>query len=779
MKARFLSSAAFAAACLVAGPALAQDAATDDSQLQDIVVTAQKRSESAQDIPVVVTAVSGDVLARSGVKDLVQAATLIPGIVFSRAPDDGLAMTFRGLGTVARSQAFELSEALFIDGVFMGKGRMYTTSFFDVDRMEFIKGTQSTLLGKNASLGAISVVTKQPGDTMSIEARAGYEVERGGYTLDAAATAPLASNVSLRIAGHYNNLQGWVRNDVTRNWGRQQKDLGLRGTLRADLTDALHLTASYQYADNRQIGASYQLVVDDPVVRAAFPTDIFGDAKLDRHTSQFTTGTGNGDTFHGNKSHIASLKGELEIGDHTLVSQTAYLRYKTHYLDDFDFSPTDEVNFQRDERYHQFTQELRIQSPTGNAFEYMAGVYFLSARWHSIEDQQWAAQGIPPQIDGVWQLFNGGFTNDFIQKSKTYSAFASGAYHITEGLRLAGGVRWTRETKDILSGRTPDAGPLTIWNTIANPPFDPTPLSHKSNFFDGNVSLQYDFTRDVMGFVAFGHGSKSGGFVETNTIAVPPFLLVDGKVPAALVAAGSAIKDEYTRTWEAGFKTTLLDRRLRFNITGFYTKVKNFQDTVFTGGPLGFITFNGPAKTKGVEIETAFQISHQFRLDGGFTYADATGEIQPIDPATSAPAVDGSGNPILGWYRRSQAPKIVFNAGANFNTPITNSLNLELGANVRHRSSMYNQRQELFPSEKLTTLNLSAGISAADDTWGIEIAARNVTNELVQDFASPSVDPVPGVFGAYLAGASDHGERTRQVLTRDRPDNEELVRPDG
>ena len=106
----------------------------------------------------------------------------------------------------------------------------------------------------------------------------------------------------------------------------------------------------------------------------------------------------------------------------------------------------------------------------------------------------------------------------------------------------------------------------------------------------------------------------------------------------------------------------------------------------------------------------------------------------------------------------------MFNAGANFNTPITNSLNLELGANVRHRSSMYNQRQELFPSEKLTTLNLSAGISAADDTWGIEIAARNVTNELVQDFASPSVDPVPGVFGAYLAGASE--ARTITVSAR-------------
>jgi len=549
--------------------------------------------------------------------------------------------------------------------------------------------------------------------------------------------------------------------------GRQQKDLGLRATLRADLTEALTVTASYQYADNRQIGASYQLVIDDDALRAAFPTEIFGDADFDRKTSQLTSQTDNGDTFHGNKSHIASLKAEVDLGGPTLVSQTAYLRYKTHYVDDFDFSPTDNVNFLRDEKYRQFTQELRIQSPSGDALSYMAGVYFLSSRWHSIEDQQWASPGIPPEIDGVWQLFNGGYTNDFLQKSKTWSAFASGAYTLAPGLKLAGGIRWTRETKDIVSGRAPDAGdPLTLWNTIANPPFDPTSLSHKASFLDGNISLQYNLTDDIMAFVAYGHGSKSGGYVETNTIAVPPSMLVDGKVPAALVAAGSLIKDEYTQTVEAGFKTMLLDRRLRLNIAGFYTHVKNFQDTVFTGGSLGFLTFNGPARTQGVEIETAFQATRELNIDGGFTYADAKGEIQPIDPATSAPAVDGDGNPVYAWYRRSQAPRIVFNIGAHYDREISDRLAVELGASVRHRSSMYNQRQELFPSKALTTLDLSAGIKSVDDRWAVQVSARNVTNSMAQDFASPSVDPVPQIYGAYLAGPNEARTITLSVSTK-------------
>src|ERR1700722_2732321 len=147
------------------------------AELDVVTVTAQRRSESVQDIPVTVTAVGGAMLAQYEIKDLVQAATMVPGVIFSRAPDDGLALTFRGLGTAARSQAFDLSEAMFIDGTFMGKGRLYTTSLFDVDRMEFIKGTESTLLGKNASLGAVSVITRQPGETASFEARAGYQFE--------------------------------------------------------------------------------------------------------------------------------------------------------------------------------------------------------------------------------------------------------------------------------------------------------------------------------------------------------------------------------------------------------------------------------------------------------------------------------------------------------------------------------------------------------------------------------------------------------------------------
>lgn len=698
----------------------------------DILVTAQKRSESVQDIPVSVTAISGETLASGGVKDLFQAVDLVPGTVFSRAPDDGLALTFRGLGTQARPQAFEQSVALFIDGIFLGKGRLYSTALFDIERLEFIKGTQSTLLGKNASVGAISVITRQPRDELSFEGRAGYEFENGGYTFDAASDLPLAEDLTLRVASHYNDLDGWVRNERSGHDGPEARDLGLRATLSAEPTGGPRLTASYQYADNRRIGTNYQI---------AGPADpALGDSELNGRLSAFTSLTSNGESRKRTRSHIANLKAEVDIGDNMLVSQSSYIRYKLGFTDDFDFSVFDSVNFLRNETYRQFTQEFRLQSPSGGTLEYMAGLFYLDSHWNSREQQLWAVPDFPPPpapISG--QLFNGPFINSFVQDQKAYSAFASATVRLSEALSLSGGLRWTRETKDIVYGRT-NAPPLTIWNMVANPPFDPTPLGYRDSFIDGNVSVQYDLSDDVMAYAAYGHGSKSGGHVETNTITVPPELLVDGKVPADLVATGSRIKNEFTSTYEIGFKTRLLDRRLRFNIAGFHTDIKDFQDTVFTGGPLGFITFNGPVTSKGFEIEAGFRATPALQFDGGLTYADAKQKLQPID-ASGTPVTNADGSPRIETFRRSQAPKLIFNIGATYETAISEQLNGRLTAGMRHRGAMYNQRQEQFRADALTTLDLGAGISAPNDAWGVELLAKNVTNAISADFGSPAVDP--------------------------------------
>ena len=160
------------------------------TQLDEVVVSAQKREQLAQDLPLTVTTIDADTLEQSQVKDLFQVANFVSGMVFSRAPDDGLALTLRGVGTPARSQAFEQSVGLFTDGIFLAKGRLYPLAFFDLARIEVIKGTDGTLLGKNTSLGAISLVPNAPGDKLSLDLRAGEEFYDGGVSVDAAADLP-------------------------------------------------------------------------------------------------------------------------------------------------------------------------------------------------------------------------------------------------------------------------------------------------------------------------------------------------------------------------------------------------------------------------------------------------------------------------------------------------------------------------------------------------------------------------------------------------------------
>ena len=146
----------------------------------------------------------------------------------------------------------------------------------------------------------------------------------------------------------------------------------MRATIRVRPTEALTLTGFYQYGENRQIGQSMQLVGNIP--------SAYGNGQLDGHASEYTSYTKNGDVYHRTTPQIASLKGELSIGDMTLVSQTAYVHYGLHYVDDLDFSTDDTVNFVRQERYSQVTQELRLQSPTDHPFDWMVGALYLSSR---------------------------------------------------------------------------------------------------------------------------------------------------------------------------------------------------------------------------------------------------------------------------------------------------------------------------------------------------------------------------------------------------------------
>lgn len=705
---RIFVHAALSATCafpttVAAQEVLPPDAATADGRDAngEIIVTATKRATSTRDVPATVAVLSAEKLAEAGVKDLFQAAVLLPGTTFSRAPDDGLQLTVRGLGTPARTQSFDQSVGLFLDGAFLGKGRLYSNPFFDVERIEVIKGTQSTLLGKNTSLGAISIVSVQPKHEFGGYVSAGVEVENGGYFVEGAVNAPLGDQVAVRIAGRRGDFDGWVHNVTTGNDVPRDKDTGVRATVLIEPSSDFDLTASYQYSDTRRIGNGYQFVDPDGLL----PPEL-GEGKLDGRKAGFVSQGEDGESVHDTTSHIANLTANLALGDHTLTSVTSLAAYKIGFVDDFDFGNKDATYFLRNEDYDQFSQELRLTSPDTGAFSYIVGAFYFTSDWKSAETQIYDTPlAIPPGT-----IFQGGFRNDFTQKTDTISVFASGTYRFTEALRLNAGLRYTDEKKKATFGRVQIA-PVTFWNTVVNPPFASTPLSFQDDFVSGNVSVQYDIAPTVTVYAGYGRGSKTGGFAESSAVGSG-----DPSLPSD--AGGSAVRTETADAFEVGIKGSTGPARFEFAL--FTTKVRDFQETSFTGA--SFDTANVDVRSRGFEANSQIELTDGLSMDMAATYADA----EVVRPTS---------RPVAG------APKWTGHAGINADTLLSSGIELFGNAYYRYRGAMVHQRVLSFASEPWNTVDAAVGVRAADDRWNLRVSARNIFNDVSADFSGPPADP--------------------------------------
>lgn len=694
------------AAAQVAAPAPAPEggvAATAAAVggVEEIVVTATKREVAAQALPASISIVAEAELADTRVRDLFGLQALVPGMVFNRAPDDGLALTFRGVGAAARPQAFDQSIALFQDGVFLAKGRLYALPLFDVERIELVKGPHATDVGKNASVGAIHVVSRTPGESLAAEGRADYDAVNGGYTLDVAGDVPLGERAALRLALNRMDTRGWVKNVATGERVPQDDNVGIRATLVAAPIEPLALTLRYQYGDWERLGNPFQLVDGPGGVPPAY-----GEIVLDDRSNAFTAYGRGGDSVHAVRSHVASVLARWALGEWSLVSETGYVGYASDFADDFDTSLFRYVDFLREEDYDQYTQEIRIVSPSGERFETMAGFFFLDGDWHSVEDQVWATPGFPAPAPGT--LFNGPFVNDFAQDSRSWALFASGAWNVTDRLRVGGGIRYTSEEKDVVYGRF-NRAPITPWNTVNNPPFPKTPLDFDDDFVDGSFTVQLDVTSETMLYVGYGTGGKAGGFVEVNGVA------------SANPAVDARIGSEFTRSLEGGVKGSALGGRVSYDLAGWWMRIEDYQDTASTGA--GFVTLNLPLETRGAELQTRFAVTEGLSGSFGLTYTHARAKIGGVA------------------FQNRQAPRWTVNAALEYARPISAQFTLRLRSDVRFRDAIFILRGEQFPVEPFTTVGALASIERSDGAYGFSVIGRNLSDAVNADYYTTTTDP--------------------------------------
>lgn len=705
----------------IIGTAAVAQTAQGATESEEIIVTAQKRAQNLQDVPISIDVTSGAALAVRQTDNITKLATVVPGFEFARAPSDSPGVTFRGIGTAAGNVAFDNSIGMFVDGAFMGNVRLYNQPIFDAQRVELIKGTQSTLLGKNTSLGGVSVVNTQPGDSFEGRAEIGGEVQNGGFLGDAAVTIPVSDKVSLRVAGRYTYDRGWLLNETTDQRVPTDTNWGLRGILKFTPDDQLTVLISYQHTDQKRVGSANQITdlglagLGLGTGPSVGPVTYGSGVKQSFSSSPELSG---GDDYYRTRIDMPIGTITYDMGGVELTSITSAAWFENISNSDFDFNNKDFNLFLRSETYNQFSQELRLASTGDSKLNWIVGGFFFTSKWNMLQRNVWGIPDFPPGAPIEGQLFNGSYTNDFRQKTDALSAFGSLAWEATDKLAVNIGLRYTNERKRVDFGRTAVA-PFTLWNTVINAPFAFQRLNPVTDdLLAGNLSVQYKASDDLMLYAAASRGGKAGGYGEFQTVPFDP--VVGGGNPNV----DARIGNERANSYEAGFKATLFNNSLTLNAAAFWIDVFGLQQLQFTAAGL-FVSSNDRARSRGVEGNWSWKLVDGLVWSGGVTWADAA-QLNPN-------------------FRLSQSPRFSGATRLDWRLKVKDDVALTLGGQLKHRSSKFNQLGEGLFTPSFTTIALNARVDGPDNFF-LNISGENIANAKGADFGFAGPDPFVAVY---------------------------------
>jgi iron complex outermembrane recepter protein len=757
---------------LFAVPVYAQDSAPAETGagLEEIVVTAQKREQNLQDVPVSVTALSSEALANNRIADfadLTRAASSLTVTQATSSPNNSIIL--RGIGTFAFSIGVEPSVAVIVDDLPVVQQAQAFDSLGDVQRIEVLKGPQGTLFGKNASAGVVNIVTKDPSSAMS-GSIAFTAATDDDYRAEASLSGPFGDNGSgYRVGGFYHSYKGNVRNLTT---GRTLNDLeafGLRAKFKLVLSDNLDFTLNGSYGKTTQDGTANTIRFINPLGTPR----VLGNAALALVPSLIgiTPGEANynarvdAEGATNNKTGTISGKFVLDLGDVNLISVTGYQDWKYNFQNDVDntdlnvVGTTPSSGIVQSGPYHSrlFTQELRVVSTGKSPLKYVAGLFFADAKTDRAFNRG-------PALLANW---------DATATSKSIGLFAQLDYTLPTNTTISGGLRYNNEKvgvrfDNLLASATP--------NTCATG----NPLcrgSNTDNVVTWKGTISQELAPQIMAYASVAKGYK--GFAYDVSSGFNP-----ARVNAAL--AGTApglngvgpVKAEKSTSYELGFKSRFLDNRLQLNVTGFTTDYNNFQaqSAVVINGALQNVLNNvGKLKTKGVEVEFSAKPSEWLRLDASAAYTDAkmTSFLgaqgyagQPATAANCTTVGTGGNTGLCAFQNRSGAqlpnsPKFKFNLGATGEVPFGDDNKAIITLNYQRQSDV---NFDLLGNPLLTQKAygiFNAGIGAEVGPFRATVFVNNLFNK---HYAGGLADNF-GTLGGN--GANPANNVVYQVLPRD------------
>lgn len=740
---------------------------TDDVALERITVTSQKRLQSIQDIPTSIQAFSGAQLEKNNVSNLLDMSESIPNVTITET-SSSKRIFVRGIGS-GTNAGFEQSVAMYKDGVYLGRGHQAKFPFLDMQRIELVKGPQAVMFGKNATAGAFSMLSNSPSDENEgqISVEYGSDNER---TVNVIANFALTDDLAVRFAGFDESIDGFIYNTARDTDEASSESRGFRVSTDWQISDNLNALLKWEHATFDTKGSRYQYIIDTENRDAQIATDpsnannigyrtflLSDDSGLD-YTSA-VSGAGHPDGLDEGSSTTtdnAVLQLTYNMGLAEFTSITSYSDYDWTALFDADYSEVSLIKQEHIENYEQFTQEFRVSSPTGEAFEYVAGVFYMNSELSHPNDVLLAAATLIPTLPPETSI---GVDALFEQEQESYSAFASLTWNINNDWKANVGLRYQKEEKEVTSVQNayvlyasgiPDPVQQFVNTLVPSIAFATSGAKEhniiakrEESHLSPSLSIQYLGFNDIMLFASTGIGYKAGGF-DGSGLNSSSGTEIDPE-------SGFEFEDEKATNIEFGIKSEPIKNVLELNATVFYTNYDDLQVSEFNGN--AFVVKNAAqTKVKGIEVDTRWAINNEFSLTANIAILDFKYEnYDAASPTVTQAELLGMASQDLSGKTGAFAPKYSGNIVLNHNTEIGSSYLLNSSLSVNFTDDYYLE-QDLDPITKQKAyqkVNFRIELTDSDDTWTVALLGKNLTDELT--FGQANDVPVISYAHRFLA----------------------------
>jgi iron complex outermembrane receptor protein len=690
---------------LAAADASASAAASDGgAQVQEVIVTANKRKESLQTVPVAVTAVSAQTAAAIGVTDISSLQTTVPGLEFPRL-FSGSTPTLRGIGTNFGIGGVENVVSIYVDDVYIASPSATTFTFNNIDQIEVLKGPQGTIFGRNAMGGVINISTRTPGKSPVLDVSAGY-ANYDTFSGSIYGAAPITDRLSADLAINGNwQTEGWGKNLYTGKDAFTERDFAARTKWVYDVDDRTTVTVAADFERTRYDEG----IAMRPVEGALFPNgQVFqGYYNVNENVTAYV------DTKQGG----VSAKIDHDFGWAHLISITAWRQSHAYNNSDEDQSVVNGQYLPFSDNLNTATEELRLVSQDWKNLHWLVGFFY----YHGASDSILMDSGLSlgPLV----------LNETFRQNTDSVAGFGQGTYDLPAGFHVTLGARYTY---DELSENAVEQIGVTLADA----------QSTTESAFTYKATLAKDLTRDISAYVGYSTGFKSGTFNEQNFFAPP-------------------VKPETLGDIEGGVKSELFDHALRLNLAAYHYDYKNLQVTSLTrgadGGTSSTLANAAEATNTGVELDFEAHPTSPLTLRGGLEIMHSRFSSFP-NATISVPLAGGGNTTVVGdaaGFATPHSPDYSLNLGGEYKIPTSSGV--FVGAiNYSYSSSFAWDADNRLKQPAYALLNGSIRWMSPNTKWEVTAWAKNITGtqysiyttaNVVGDEESPAP---PRTFGVTL-----------------------------